>query len=119
MGLPAASAYQAMNTPARNKMVIVTHTAQPCPWFLVMRPRYHVSPLPMLKMDRICKKLESGVGFSYGCAALALVLPPPLVPSILMATCDAIGPWEMSCSSTVWVTMTDRLVATALPSTMT
>src|SRR5580700_3291319 len=97
MGFPADSAYQARNTPARNNTAIVAHTAQPCDWFLVMRPRYHVSPLPMEKMESICRKLESGVGFSNGCAALALVLPPPLVPSILMATCEAIGPWEMTC----------------------
>ena len=38
------------------------------------------------------RKLVSGVGFSYGCAELALKKPPPLVPSILMASCEATGP---------------------------
>ncbi len=42
-------------------------------------------------------KLESGVGFSKGCAALALTKPPPLVPSILMAICEAMGPSTMLC----------------------
>ena len=32
---------------------------------------------------------RSGVGFSKGWAELALKKPPPLVPSILMASCDA------------------------------
>jgi hypothetical protein len=31
----------------------------------------------------ISKKLEKGVGFSNGCALLALKNPPPLVPSCL------------------------------------
>ena len=38
------------------------------------------------------KKLLSGVGFSNGCAALTLKKPPPLVPSCLMASCEATGP---------------------------
>ena len=32
---------------------------------------------------------DSPVGFSNGCAELALKKPPPLVPSCLMATCEA------------------------------
>ena len=32
------------------------------------------------------------VGFSNGCAELALYGPPPFVPSSLIASCDAIGP---------------------------
>ena len=45
----------------------------------------------------ICTKFDSAVGFSNGCAALALKKPPPLVPSILMATCEATGPTAMVC----------------------
>ena len=37
-------------------------------------------------------KLVSGVGFSNGCAELALKEPPPLVPSSLMISCEANGP---------------------------
>jgi hypothetical protein len=48
----------------------------------------------MMKMERICRKLENGVGFSKGWALLALKNPPPLVPSILMASCEATGPWR-------------------------
>ena len=39
----------------------------------------------------------SGVGFSNGWALLALKKPPPLVPSILMASCEATGPSAMTC----------------------
>ena len=51
-------------------------------------------------MEIICEKFVSGVGFSNGCALLALKNPPPLVPSILMASCDATGPCAMICSVT-------------------
>ena len=37
-------------------------------------------------------KFVSGVGFSNGCAELALKKPPPLVPRSLIAICDAAGP---------------------------
>ena len=42
-------------------------------------------------------RLVNGVGFSNGCAALALKNPPPLVPSCLMASCDATGPIASVC----------------------
>ena len=54
-------------------------------------------------------KFESGVGFSYGCDALAFMKPPPLVPSILIATCEAMGPCAM-----VWVSIL-RSSITGLP----
>ena len=44
-------------------------------------------------------KLESGVGFSNGCAELALKKPPPFVPSILIASCEATGPCAMVCAA--------------------
>ena len=43
----------------------------------------------------------SGVGFSNGCALLALKKPPPLVPNILIASCEATGPCAMVCVVTV------------------
>ncbi len=43
-------------------------------------------------MASISRKFASGVGFSYGWAELALKKPPPLVPSCLMASWEAIGP---------------------------
>src|SRR4029077_14438226 len=51
-------------------------------------------------MQIISKKLENGVGFSNGCALLALKNPPPLVPKSLMISCDATGPCAITCSVT-------------------
>ena len=48
----------------------------------------------------VSRKLESGVGFSNGCAELTLKKPPPLVPSCLMAICEAAGPTARVCSVT-------------------
>ena len=42
-------------------------------------------------------KFVSGVGFSNGCALLALKKPPPLVPSCLIASCEATGPIASIC----------------------
>ena len=57
----------------------------------------------MAKMHTISKKLVNGVGFSNGCALLALKKPPRLVPNSLMISCDATGPCAMSCSLTTVV----------------
>ena len=72
-------------------------SAQPWRWSPIMRPNTLVSAAPSTKIDTIWMKLLSAVGFSYGCAALALKKPPPLVPSILIATCEATGPCAMVC----------------------
>ncbi len=53
----------------------------------------------MAKMRTIWRKLISGVGFSNGWALLALKKPPPLVPSILITSCEATGPSAMTCFS--------------------
>ncbi len=50
------------------------------------------APRGITSRSRCSKKLVSGVGFSNGWAALALKKPPPLVPSCLMASCEATGP---------------------------
>ena len=38
------------------------------------------------------------MGFSNGCEELVLKKPPPFVPSCLIATWDAAGPWAMVCA---------------------
>ena len=40
-------------------------------------------------------KLLKGVGFSNGCAELALKKPPPFVPNCLMEIWEATGPWAI------------------------
>ena len=46
----------------------------------------------MTRIPRHSSRFVSGVGFSKGWAEFALKKPPPLVPSCLMAICDAAGP---------------------------
>ena len=43
-------------------------------------------------------KSVNALGFSKGCAELALKKPPPLVPISLMISWEATGPWAI-----VWV----------------
>jgi hypothetical protein len=57
-----------------------------------MRPNTLVSAAPIEKISIIWTRLVSAFGFSNGCAELALKKPPPLVPSILMTSCEATGP---------------------------
>ena len=55
-------------------------------------------------------KLENAVGFSNGKAELTLKKPPPLVPSCLIAICDAAGPRASVCVPPVSVvTVSDPL----------
>ncbi len=55
-------------------------------------------------------KFESWVGFSNGIAELTLKKPPPLVPSCLIATCEATGP-----RASVWWPPSSVVVVTACP----
>ncbi len=80
-----------------NSTPITARIAQPWRWLPTMRPNTLVSAAPIAKIEIICTKFDSAVGFSNGCAALALKKPPPLVPSILMAICEATGPTAMVC----------------------
>ena len=97
IGLPACSAGYATKTPARNITDIAANNAQPCLVSLIMRPNVWVRPAPSTKIRRSCTRFVKGVGLSKGCPALALKKPPPLVPSCLMASCDATGPCAMVC----------------------
>ena len=51
----------------------------------------------MISTSSISKKLVNAVGFSNGCAELTLKKPPPLVPSSLIASCEATGPIAIDC----------------------
>ncbi len=48
-------------------------------------------------MSQISTRLVKGLGFSKGWALLALKKPPPLVPSSLIASCEATGPSATTC----------------------
>jgi hypothetical protein len=86
--------------PARNRNAIAAQTAQPCRRDPVIDPSVYVRPDEIAKMPNIARKLLSGVGFSNGCALLALKNPPPLVPNCLMISWDATGPCAIVCSRT-------------------
>src|SRR5690242_18550639 len=51
----------------------------------------------MSRIASISKKFESGVAFSNGWAEFTLKKPPPLVPSCLIAICEAAGPIGSVC----------------------
>ena len=80
-----------------NISVIAASTAQPWRMSPTIRPKAKHSAAGIRKIDSIWTKFDSGVGFSYGCAELALKKPPPLVPSILIASCEATGPIAIVC----------------------
>ena len=71
--------------------------AQPCRVSRTIFPNVYVSAPGIRKIRNIWSMFENGVGFSNGWAELALKKPPPLVPSILMASCEATGPCAMVC----------------------
>ena len=50
-------------------------------------------------IDSSSTKFVNAVAFSNGMAELTLKKPPPLVPSCLIATCDATGPTASSWSA--------------------
>ncbi len=57
-----------------------------------MRPYMNTSAAGISSTISISKKFVNAVGFSNGCAELVLKNPPPLVPNILIASCEATGP---------------------------
>jgi hypothetical protein len=61
-----------------------------------MRPKQLVKAAPSAKINTNSTRLLSGVGFSKGCAELALKKPPPSPLKSLMASCVATGPRAMT-----------------------
>src|SRR5262249_6329596 len=98
-----ASAQYATVTPATKRKAIAAQTAHPCARDPVIEPSVYVSPAEIAKIANIASTLLKGVGFSNGCALLALKKPPPFVPNCLMISCDATGPWAIVCSVTTVV----------------
>src|ERR1041384_8256604 len=83
--------------PAKPKAAMAPSTAQPCLVWPTLLPNVWVMADGMLQISSSVKKLASPDGFSKGCAELALKIPPPLVPSCLMISCDATGPSAIVC----------------------
>ena len=76
---------------------IAARIAHPCRIWPTIRPKAKTVETGMSKIAQISRKLVQALGFSNGCAALALKKPPPLVPSSLMISWLATGPIEMVC----------------------
>ncbi len=96
-GLPAASAQYAPAKPAKNRIAMAAKIAQPWRVSFTILPYVYVSRRRCAKISSSSTRLVSGVGFSFGEAEFALTNPPPLVPSSLMTSCDAIGPPVIDC----------------------
>ncbi len=64
------------------------------------------APPGISRIASTSRKFDSGVGFSNGCAELTLKKPPPLVPSCLIAICEAAGPTAITCSFCVAFSVT-------------
>ena len=52
----------------------------------------------MSAIASVCRKFDSGVGFSSGTVLFGPYQPPPLLPSCLIATIGATGPSGIFCS---------------------
>ncbi len=105
-GLPACSAYITTTTATTKISAIAQISAWPWRFSPANWPKEKHSAAGIRKIASICTKLVSAVGFSNGCAELALKKPPPLVPSILIASCEATGPIARDCSCVCWFSMT-------------
>ena len=97
-GLPPTRAPIATTAPTTKTTAIAAKIAQPWRWSAAIARTCSCQR----ERDRrgsasISSKLVSGVGFSNGWAELALKKPPPLVPSSLIASWEAIGPREIVC----------------------
>jgi hypothetical protein len=73
--------------------------AQPCLRSLTSFPNVKVSANGISRIRNICSRFVNPLGFDSGCAELALRVPPPLVPSSLMASWAANGPPGITCGT--------------------
>ena len=96
-GLPANSRVIANTAPTRKMAAIAAKMVQPWRWLLAYRPNVNVRANGTRRIANISSQFVSGVGLSNGWAELALRNPPPLLPSSLIHSCEAIGPSASVC----------------------
>ena len=96
-GLAWCSKCITATTDITNSSVIAASTTKPWRRSPTMRPKTRHNAAGMAKIASICSRLANALGFSNGCALLALKKPPPLVPSSLIASCEATGPIASVC----------------------
>jgi hypothetical protein len=97
-GLERSSLDIATREPADSTTIMTASSAQPWRALPAIRPNVFVRANGMIRMSSISTQFEIVVGFSNGWAELALKKPPPLVPSSLMASCEATGPSGIVCT---------------------
>jgi hypothetical protein len=91
-GLPETSDHTVSVRTDTKSTSIAAPRAQPCRRSFTSSPNVKQSPAGITRMATHSRKLERAVGFSKGWAEFTLKNPPPLVPSCLMAICEAAGP---------------------------
>ena len=79
------------------KTAIAAKIARPWRMSPTTRPKARTEATGISSSAQISRMLVQALGFSNGCAELALKKPPPLVPSSLMISWLAIGPMEIVC----------------------
>ena len=89
---PASSAAVIAASDTTKKIAMVATIAMPCRTSPTILPNARGRLNGITSIRKTSKRLVHGVGFSNGCAAFALKNPPPLVPSSLIASCEATGP---------------------------
>lgn len=89
---PASSAQVMSDSDTTNSTAIVPTMAMPCRLSPTMRPKARGIEKGITRNSSTSTMLVQAVGFSNGCAELALKNPPPLVPRSLIASCEATGP---------------------------
>ena len=91
-GLPSTSNFVAIAAEPSQSTNIAAKIAQPCRWFPTIRPNAYVRANGISSSASIWTRFVNPEGFSNGCAELALTMPPPFVPSSLIASWLATGP---------------------------
>src|SRR5215469_17004013 len=95
-GLPACSSWAAAAVPARRRVHMARKMTTPWRMLPTRRPIAMVSARGTMRRSRTSIWLVSPVGFSNGCAELALKKPPPSPLMSLITSNEATGPCAMT-----------------------
>ena len=90
-GLPSSSKPIASPAEASQRTNIAAKSAQPWRRSPTSRPNANASANGIASSAQFSSRLVNAVGFSNGCAEFAFAIPPPFVPSSLIASWLAIG----------------------------
>ena len=90
-GLPSVSKCIASPAEAIQSTNIAAKSAQPWRRSPARRPKAKVSANGIARIAHISTRFVKPVGFSNGCAEFAFAIPPPFVPSSLIASWLATG----------------------------